>query len=336
MAHILAGDVGGTKTVLAIYKTHADRLTEVCKQTYPSGQHQRFEELLKEFLETELPVDFATDKIKAAAFGIAGPITRSHKNQKCVTTNLPWIIDAQEVSTELNIPKVHLLNDLESASYGILQLDTFYDLNPKGIQQSGHMAVIAAGTGLGEAIMFYDGKTHHAMPTEGGHCDFAPQSTIEDDLLLFLRERLKAHVSVERILSGDGFGTLYDFFKSKSPELVSKELETQMRMGDRNAIISQAGLQKTDALCQDVMSLFCRLYGAEAGNLALKSLPLGGVYIAGGIAPKIRSALEAGGFMKGFLGKGRMTHAIEHIPVRIVDDPEAPLLGAAHFAARLL
>ena len=332
MAYILAGDVGGTKTVLAIFKVISGSLYEVCNQTYPSGEHQRFEDLLQQFLKDEVPAELATGQIQAAVFGIAGPINK----QKCVTTNLPWFIDGQEVSTELNISKVHLLNDLESAAYGVLQLEKFHSLNPDGFLQDGHIAVIAAGTGLGEAIMYFDGKNHHAMPTEGGHCEFAPQSEIEDELLLFLRERFKAHISVERILSGDGFGTLYDFFKSKKPELVNKELEQKMRNGDRNAIISQAGLQKTDAICQDVMSLFCRIYGAEAGNLALKCLPLGGVYIAGGIAPKIRPALESGGFMQGFLDKGRMTHAIEHIPVRIVDDPEAPLLGAAHFAARLV
>lgn len=174
------------------------------------------------------------------------------------------------------------------------------------------------------------------MPSEGGHCEFAPQNSLEDQLLLFLRERFNGHVSVERILSGDGFGNLYDFLKSMTFAEPNSELETQMQAGDRNAIISQAALAKQDTLCEKVMELFCRIYGAEAGNLALKTLPLGGVYIAGGIAPKIRSALESGKFMEGFLDKGRMTHAIEHLPVRIVDDPEAPLLGAAHYASKHL
>ncbi|WP_319557447.1 glucokinase [Thiomicrorhabdus sp.] len=325
MARILAGDVGGTKTVLAIYQTDGGQLQEIRKETFPSGQHSRFEDLLLEFLGGE-------DDLAAAVFGIAGPI----KAQRCVTTNLPWIIDAAEISAELNIPKVHLLNDLESAAYGILRLDQFYELNPHADEKPGHIAVIAAGTGLGEAILFFDGREHHAMPTEGGHCEFAPQNAQEDQLLLFLRERFNGHVSMERILSGNGFGNLYDFLKSSGFAKETPELEAKMQQGDRNAAISIAALKQQDALCQEAMRLFCRIYGTEAGNLALKSLPLGGVYIAGGIAPKIRSALEAGEFMQGFLDKGRMKHAIEQIPVRIVDNPEAPLLGAAHFASKVI
>lgn len=334
MALVLAGDVGGTKTVLALYESGQGHLTELTKQAFASGKNERFESLLQVFLQTEeaAKVLSETANIQAAVFGIAGPV----KKQKCVTTNLPWVIDAQEVAQALSIPKVHLLNDLESAAYGILQLENFHDLNPNAVEQTGHKAVIAAGTGLGEAIMYFDGQMHHAMPSEGGHCDFAAQSKIEDELLVFLRDRFEGHVSVERILSGNGLGHLYDFFSSKMPERVNDELEAKMRQADRNAVISQAGLQKSDAICQEVMRLFCRIYGAEAGNLALKCLPLGGVYIAGGIAPKIRPALEAGEFMQGFLDKGRTSHAIEHLPVRIVEDPEAPLLGAAHYAGRLL
>ncbi len=325
MARIIAGDVGGTKTVLALYESSHGQLEEIRKATFPSGRHQRFEDLLREFIASDTNISVAT-------FGIAGPI----KQQRCITTNLPWIIDAGEIRQELSIPQVHLLNDLESAAYGILRLDHFHELNPNAVEQQGHIAVIAAGTGLGEAILFFDGKDHHAMPSEGGHCEFAPQNELEDKLLLFLRERFEGHVSIERILSGDGFGNLYDFLKSIDFASASAELETEMQQQDRNALISLAAMQKTDALCEKVMDLFCRIYGAEAGNLALKTLPVGGVYIAGGIAPKIRNALESGLFMEGFLAKGRMRHAIEQLPVRIVDNPEAPLLGAAHYASKLL
>lgn len=327
MAQILAADVGGTKTVLAIYNIEDGEFEELHKEVFPSGSHEYFEDLLLEFLDKKNHQD-----IVAATFGIAGPI----KNQCCVTTNLPWTIDAAKIARELGIPKVHLLNDLEAAAYGILRLDHFYELNASAEEKPGHIAVIAAGTGLGEAILFFDGVDYHAMPSEGGHCEFASQNELEDQLLLFLRERFNGHVSMERVLSGDGFGNLYDFLKSTGSASENPELEAKMQQGDRNAVISQAGLQKKDALCIEVMRIFCRIYGAEAGNLALKSLPLGGVYIAGGIAPKIRQALEAGDFMQGFLDKGRMVHAIEKMPVRIVDDPEAPLLGAAHFASRLV
>ena len=323
MKQILAGDVGGTKTVLALYQNTEEGLNEVKKTTFASGQHERFEDLVNEFLGNDYQISRAT-------FGIAGPV----KGQCCITTNLPWTIDAAEISQNLNIPEVHLLNDLEAAAYGILQLNDFHELNAQASVHKGHIAVIAAGTGLGEAILFFDGKHYHAMPTEGGHCEFAPQTPQEDQLLVFLRERFNGHVSIERILSGDGFGHLYDFLKTTGFAEGNPELEARMRQGDRNALISQMGMNKSDPLCIEALRLFCRIYGAEAGNLALKSLPLGGVYIAGGIAPKIRQTLESGCFMEGFLDKGRMKHAIEQIPVRIVDDPEAPLLGAAYFASQ--
>lgn len=324
MARILAGDVGGTKTVLAIFNLTENGFTEVRKETFPSGHHSRFNDLLAEFLGSECD-------IVAAGLGVAGPI----KEQKCVTTNLPWAIDAAEIRSQFNIPNVHLLNDLESAAYGVLQLDTFYELNPRAAEQAGHKAVIAAGTGLGEAILFFDGTDYHAMPTEGGHSEFAPQNALEDQLLLFLRERFKGHVSLERILSGDGFGNLYDFLKSVNYAPASAEFEARMQSEDRNALISLAGIKAEDALSEKVLEMFCRIYGVEAGSLALKCLPLGGLYIAGGIAPKIRGALESGLFMQGYNDKGRLSHAIAEIPVRIVDNPEAPLLGAAYYAGRL-
>ncbi|BBP46827.1 glucokinase [Thiosulfatimonas sediminis] len=325
MAYILAGDIGGTKTVLAVYQTDGKQLIEVRKQTFASGTHLIFNDLLQEFTGTELV-------LSGAAFGIAGPI----KNQKCITTNLPWTIDATEISELLGTQNVRLLNDLEAAAYGVLQLTDFHELNPDGVIQTGHIAVIAAGTGLGEAILFFDGVHHHAMPSEGGHCEFAPQNELEDQLLKFLRERFNGHVSMERILSGDGFGNLYDFLKSIHYAPVNPQLETQMAQTDRNALISQMGMNKEDVLCAKAMQLFCRIYGAEAGNLALKTLPLGGIYIAGGIAPKILPALQSGAFMEGFLDKGRMKHAIEKMPIRVVDNPEAPLLGAAYCAHKLL
>ncbi|WP_321276281.1 glucokinase [Thiomicrorhabdus indica] len=325
MQKILAGDVGGTKTVLAIFSQDSGELIEHRKQTFPSGQHTEFVDLVQEFLQGE-------EGVSSAVFGIAGPIN----DQKCITTNLPWMIDASALREQLGIENVYLLNDLESAAYGILQLDAFFELNPNSTSKQGHKAVIAAGTGLGEAILFFDGTQYHAMPTEGGHTEFAPQNALEDSLLVFLRERFNGHVSLERILSGDGFGHLYDFLKSIDFAPANYELELTMQTQDRNAVISEAGMMGQDALCQEVVRLFCRIYGVEAGSFALKTLPAGGIYIAGGIAPKIRSALQNGEFMQGFLDKGRMTHAIENIPVRIVDNAEAPLLGAAHFAFQLI
>ncbi|WP_024850593.1 glucokinase [Hydrogenovibrio kuenenii] len=328
MSLILAGDIGGTKTLLAIFKSQNNgKLEELCKKSYPSNSYTNFNSLLKNFISEHSSL---ADKVITATFGVAGPVL----DQRCMTTKLPWIINAIEISNEFQIPNVHLLNDLEATAYGILTLNHFHSLNPNAQEKSGHFSVIAAGTGLGEVTVFFDGREYHTMPSEGGHCDFAPQTPLEDQLIAFLRNRFKGHVSMDRILSGDGFGNLYDFLKSINFAPVNPPLEERMKQEDRNAVISHAGLHNEDPLCTEVMKLFCRIYGAEAGNLALKALPFGGIYIAGGIAKKIRPALESGIFMEGFLDKGRLSHSIEHIPIRLVDNEEAPLLGAANFASK--
>lgn len=332
MSLVLAGDVGGTKTVLALYRSADGRLAEVRKSTFPSGAHAQFADLVAEFLQD--------DTAAAACFGIAGPIQTEpgpERNQRCVTTNLPWVIDAQALAARFGFGAVRLLNDLEAAACGMLQLgpEDFVELNPDAVEQPGHKAVIAAGTGLGEAILAWDGTRHIAMPTEGGHTDFGPNDAEEDALLAFLRQRFGGHVSGERILAGDGFGNLYDFLKDTGRATPAPAIEAEMAGQDRNAVISRHGLAGDDPLCRRVMQLFVRIYGAEAGNLALKCLPSGGLYVGGGIGPKIRAALEGGGFMQGFLDKGRMARAIARIPVRLALNPEAPLLGAAHTAAQL-
>lgn len=325
MSYVLAGDVGGTKTVLCLYQATNNRLQEIKKTTFVSGAHEHFHELISEFLD-----DVAAKKPQTACFGIAGPI----QQQCCEATNLPWIIDAQALASHFDFTRVQLLNDLEAAAYGMLQLpeQDFIELNPQAVEQTGHKAVIAAGTGLGEALLAWNGKDHFAIATEGGHCDFGPNSTEEDELLLFLRKRFNGHVSVERILAGDGFGNLYDYLTSRSELIVNPDIEAEMLNNDRNAVISQHGLAGDDELCAQVMSLFVRLYGSETGNLALKCLPLGGIYIGGGIGPKIRSAMQSGEFMQGFLNKGRMSRAINTISIKLALNAEAPLLGAAFVA----
>ena len=332
MSYLLAGDVGGTKTVLGLYQTSksaTDRtsLREIHKAVYPSSAHPQFAQLVSEFL-----AEVTQHRPVHACFGIAGPV----QHQRCNATNLPWVIDAQALSENLHLDEVYLLNDLEAAAYGMLQLsdDDFIELNPQASPQPGHLAVIGAGTGLGEAILAFDGQQHIALPTEGGHCDFGPNSTQEDALLRFLRQRFAGHVSLERILAGDGFGNLYDFLHSSGYAQANPAIEQEMTQGDRNAVISRYGLAGEDPLCSEVMRLFVRIYGSETGNLALKCLPRAGIYIGGGIGPRIRSALEDGEFMRGYLDKGRMARAIQHIPVRLSLNPEAPLLGAAHMAAQ--
>ncbi len=332
MKAVLAGDVGGTKTVLCLYQFDQQAgpkppLREVHKATYPSSAYADFTELMATFLN-----DIPSLGPSAACLGIAGPI----HEQRCNATNLPWVIDAAALADRFGLADVHLLNDLEAAAHGMLHLsvDEFVELNPRALPQSGHAAVIAAGTGLGEAILAWDGERHIVLPTEGGHCDFAPNTEQEDALLIHLRKRFGGHVSNERILAGDGFGNLYDFLRASDYAEADPDIEAEMSHGNRNAVISRHGLLGKDPLCTEVMRLFARIYGSEAGNLALKCLPRGGIYIGGGIGPKIRAALAAGEFVRGFLDKGRMARAIEHIPLRLSLNAEAPLLGAAHMAAQ--
>jgi glucokinase len=323
---ILAGDIGGTKTVLALAERRADgELSLLREETYPSGDYQTFDELLELFLgEGHRP--------SSACFGVAGPVV----NQRCVTTNLPWLLDAEELKLRLGTQRVRLLNDLEAMAVGMLHLGTsdFVDLNPGAEAQRGNIAVIAAGTGLGEAILFWDGEQHRPMATEGGHSDFAPRTDQQVQLLNYLRGIYPEHVSWERIVSGMGFGHLYDFLRETGSgagcPAVPERAETPPGV-DRNALISRLGVGGEDPLCEEVVGLFAELYGAEAGNLALKALATGGLYIGGGIGPKIRPVLEAGRFMGAFKAKGRFEPLLSQIPVKLALNPRCPLIGALNY-----
>ena len=334
MTYVLAGDVGGTKTVLCLYAVSNDTsnnavVQEVHKATYPSSGYAFFSELIVSFL-----AEVAPHRPLTACLGIAGPV----QDQKVETTNLPWTIDAIKLADEFGFKDIYLLNDLEAAAHGMLHLsnDELIELNPNAISRPGHLAVISAGTGLGEAILAWDGKRYTAIPSEGGHCDFAPLSVQEDALLVFLRERFAGHVSYERILAGNGFSNLYDFLSASGYAKPDPNIEARLSEGDRNAQISRLGLAGEDPICAEALRLFVLIYGREAGNLALKCLPRSGIYIGGGIAPKIKSAFQNGEFMQAFLDKGRMSHAIKDIPVRLSLNPEAPLIGAAHIASQKL
>jgi glucokinase len=323
--HIVAGDIGGTKSSFGLFALASNGVTEVRSQTFTSRRHQRFEDLLKEFLGADgVP--------RVASFAIAGPVM----HQRCVTTNLPWVIDAEEIRAELGLKDVWLLNDIEAAAHAMAHLSTsdFVELNPEAQPVQGHQAVISVGTGLGQAILFFDGERHQVLATEGGHASFAPQNDREDQLLRYLRESLGGHVSMERILAGNGFATLYDWLKSTGYARASACIERAFEHADRNAVVSTHGMSGDDALCVESVRMFCRILGAEAGNLALKCLPRGGLYVAGGVAPKIRPALASGDFLDAYLDKGRLRSAIDSIPIRLVLNPAAPLLGAAHDAAR--
>ncbi|MCX7095141.1 MAG: glucokinase [Methylobacter sp.] len=320
---ILAGDIGGTKTVLSIVSRDTDgSLTCVQEQTYASGQFAEFDDILTAFL----PADVT---IRSACFGVAGPVV----NERCQTTNLPWLLDGAALKIKLGTAKVKLLNDLEAMALGMLSLPEhdLVELNPNAETLVGNSAVIAAGTGLGEAILYWDGDKHHALATEGGHTDFAAQNAQQDLLLAYLRKSYAEHVSYERILSGIGFSHLYDFLCEQGFAPACPAVPDINSDIDRNAVISRLGASGEDPLCAEVVRLFVELYGAEAGNLALKSFATGGVFIGGGIAPKILSAMQDGQFIRAFKAKGRFVPLLDKVSVKLSLNPRTPLIGAINY-----
>ena len=323
---ILAGDIGGTKTNLALYELRGESLELFVQHQFASRDYASFSDVILSFKEK---VEFAT--IDAACFGIAGPIIDGH----CKTTNLPWEIVTAELQSFFGTPKIHLLNDLEATAYGMLYLneDEFVNINPIGKVVQGNHAVIAAGTGLGEAMLFWDGEQYHPIGSEGGHTDFAPSTQQQDSLLLWMRRRYGEHVSFERILSGPGITDLYTFLLESGFAPEPSEMIHIAQGMDRSAMISECALDRNDPLCMETLRLFTEIYGAEAGNLALKSLSLGGVYIGGGIAPKILPLMTSNVFLNAFANKGRFKELLLNMQVKISLNPETALLGAAHFAA---
>ena len=320
---ILAGDIGGTKTVLSLLTQDSEGLLSCLKeQSYPSQQYSKFDEILNDFLSEG-------QEIVSACFGIAGPVV----DQRCQTTNLPWLLDGNELKARLNTSKVKLLNDLEAMALGMKYLpdDDLVELNPNAIPQTGNVAVIAAGTGLGEAILFWDGITYHPLATEGGHTDFAAQNELQDQLLKYLRKKNPEHVSYERILAGVGFSNLYDFLCEEGLGDPCTEVSELTIDQDRNAVISRLGVTGEDPCCVQVVRLFVEIYGAETGNLALKSLSMGGVYIGGGIGPKILIALQEGSFIAAFKAKGRFLPLLDTLSVKLSVNPRTPLIGAIHY-----
>lgn len=322
---VLAGDMGGTKTLLALYRCEAGRVELLREARYASGAFSGLGEIVAAFLGGEAPL--------AACFGVAGPVVEG----RCRTTNLPWLLDEKALSEGLGDIPVKLLNDLEAVALGLLRLPegAFHGLNP-GQAQTGNMAVIAAGTGLGEAMLHWDGGTYTAIAGEGGHCDFAPVDALQGRLWAFLRERFAGHVSYERILSGSGLHAVYEFFLAEGSPPSNPELTEALSRGDPAVAIARFGLEGRDDACRQSLNLFARIYGQEAGNLALKCLARGGVLLAGGIAPKLLPLLEEGAFMAGFCDKGRFAGMLRDMPVRVCLDSQAPLLGAAVTAMSLV
>ena len=343
MSHVLAGDIGGTRARFALFDVGGAAPALVHQDVLESRTFRTFEAALDTFLSVSLREALRkAPRIAAASFGIAGPVVE----QRVKTTNLPWTIDANKVAQKFGIPRVTLLNDLVAAGLGAIaspssKLHVVYKGRPK--RTGGNLAVIAAGTGLGEASFIWDGKEHVACATEGAHVDFAPQNTIEDELLALLREEY-GHVSYERIASGSTIAKIHRFFVREQRVKETKGAAAEVaRAEDPNvAVVELAESGRSEAAMRAV-DLWCSVYGAEAGNLALKSLATGGVFVCGGVSGRLATVLANGlpkrkvkgpsPFVRAFLDKGRMRPLLETIPVAVCTEPRAGLLGAASHAA---
>jgi glucokinase len=323
---VLAGDIGGTKTNLALFSVHGEKLHSESVRTFPSKRYSGLVPVLQDFLAgTHHAID-------SACFGIAGPVV----DGKVKTPNLPWMVDTAESRRALKLDSVTLLNDLEAGAYGILTLenDEFYTLNEGTMRHSGNKALIAAGTGLGQAILYDDGRHFHPLASEGGHADFAPRNDMEIELLRHLIGRF-GHVSNERVVSGPGLSNIYRFLKEVRGREEPYWLTERFSADDPSVVISKAALANEAPICIEALNLFVSVYGAEAGNLALRAKAVRGLYVGGGIAPKILEKLKDGTFMRAFVDKGRYTDLLMGIPVQVVLNQQAALRGAAYYAAFL-
>ncbi|HUE29347.1 MAG TPA: glucokinase [Verrucomicrobiae bacterium] len=321
---ILAGDVGGTKTELALFARSGDGLREFRARVYPSREYRSLEAIVRAFLEAE-----PGGSVAAGCFGVAGPV----RGGKARITNLPWELEEEALARTMGVPRVRLLNDLQAAAYGMLRLppESFHTLHPGSGGTPGNAAVIAPGTGLGEAILHWDGRRYQAIASEGGHADFAARNEQEIELLRWLQARVGGHVSYERVLSGEGIHHLYLFLRDSGHVPEPAWLREKLAQGDPNAAITEVGLAGGHPLCVAALESFCSILGAEAGNLALRCTAVAGVFVGGGIPPKILPALTKGSFVRAFVDKGRFAQWTDAVPVRVALDPRAPLLGAAHF-----
>jgi glucokinase len=328
-AAVLAGDIGGTKTLLGLYRVEGGAPELLREKLYATRDFKTLEEVAGDFLSGAWAID-------AACFGVPGPIIGGVSH----ATNVPWTMEERALARALGVPGARLINDLEATAYGMLQLqESEIAVLQRGDPPASRapIAVIAAGTGLGEAglVPLEDGRWR-SVATEGGHADFAPRGREQIELLEYLGDEFD-HVSFERVLSGPGLVNIYKFLKARAPDAEPQWLADEFaRATDAAAVISEAALKGRDPRCVEALRIFTDIYGAEASNLALKFMALGGVYVGGGIAPKILATLGAGGFVRAFLAKGRLDKVLARIPVRVSLNPAAALIGAARCAMEML
>jgi len=320
---ILAGDVGGTKVHLALYDFIDGKLKYTRDKQFPAKQYAGLEEIVKEFM--------GADKATAACFGVPGPV----RDGRLRLTKLPWTLDSRALSAGLGIQHVFLINDLEANGYGVAELspDQIVTLSEGDPSQTGNRALIAAGTGLGEGFLVWNGRSHTPYPSEGGHTDYAPRNEDEIDLLRFLKQKFKGRISTERVVSGMGLTNIYEFLREvRGMEEPAWLAERFAAAADPNSVITELALAGKSEICEKALEMFVSAYGAEAGNLALKILSAGGLYVGGGIAPRIVEKLKNGVFIKAFTDKGRLSQLLVNMPVRVILDSRAALLGAAAYA----
>ena len=319
---ILAGDVGGTKVNLALYDFVDGNLKHLRDKQYWAKQHSGLEEIVKDFIVSE--------KVTAACFGVPGPV----REGRLRLTNLPWTLDSRELAADLKIDYVFLINDLQANGYGIAELtpEQIDTLSEGDVRQIGNRALISAGTGLGETFMIWDGRDYVPYPSEGGHADFAPRNEDEFDLLLFLKQKYNGRISFERVVSGQGLTNVYEFLRDVRGVEEPAWLAARMTSEDPNAVITELAMAAKSEICEKTLDMFVSAYGAEAGNLALKVLSVGGLYVGGGIAPRILEKLKDGTFMKAFVDKGRVSQLLVHMPVRVILESKTALIGAAAYA----
>ena len=320
----LCGDIGGTSTKLALFENKKE-LKIIKEKRFASSSFSNFTDAIKEFLKDE------NIKISVASFGIAGPV----RDGKCRATNMPWIVDIDLIKKEFKWDKVYLINDLEANAYGIemLKENELLTLNEGDKNAKGNRALIAAGTGLGEAGLYFDGKKHIPFACEGGHTDFSPTNEDGIELLRYLQKKYQGHVSCERVISGMGINNIYRFLADVKKESVDKGLDDILKKEDQPQIlITKKAIEKESRVCEKTIDWFISLYGSETGNLALKIFAIGGIYIGGGIAPKIIEIIKKSNFIKSFADKGRFENLLLSMPVRVILNDNAALLGAARYA----
>lgn len=322
---ILAADVGATTTRLGLFARRGGRVRAVREREFRSAEASSIEEILGEFLRED-----SRRKVTACVVGVAGPVAAGRSQ----VVNLPWRVDARRIGRQLRLRRVHVVNDVEALAHGIPSLTSrqFANLTPRLRPARGNAAVIAAGTGLGMAILFWDGKRHRPSASEGGHQGFSPRDEVEIELLRYLARR-HGRVSLERAVSGPGLRAAYEFLAETARGSRSPTLERRMREEDPNAAIASAGVAGEDPTAEQALDLFVSLYGAAAGDLALVARATAGVFVGGGIAPRILPKLRDGAFMQAFRDKGRLSPFVEKIPVRVILEPRTGLIGAAALAA---